>query len=138
MAQQTTGPIPVEGAVQGAAFKANVVRYAGLWRLYLNLAMRRAAGADVGDNVEVVLRWDSTPRRVAVPPAFAKALARDARARIAFEQLAPSRQKEIPRYLGQLKRAETLMRNIDKALRYLRGEAVQGLVALTRAKRDGK
>lgn len=42
------------------------------------------------------------------------------------------RRKEILRYLGGVKRAETLERNIAKAMAHLRGETVTGLVAITR------
>jgi hypothetical protein len=137
-AGKIAGPLPVQGTLQGAAFSANVVRYSGLWRLYLNLTMRRAAKAEVGDDVAVELRFDPTPRHLPVPRTFALALSSDAHAKAAFARLPPSRQKEILRYLGQLKRADTLARNIGKTLRFLHGEPVQGLVALTRVRRPPK
>ena len=127
-----SGPIPVKGTLQGRLITANVVRFRGMWRLYLNGAMRAAAKADVGDSVTVVLRADASPRRTPVPPDFAAALAGDAKARKAFEALAPYRRKEILRYLGNVKRAETLERNVAKAIAYLRGEKITGLRAVTR------
>jgi hypothetical protein len=33
----------VKGRLEGVAFRANIVRYLGEWRLYLNTAMRAAA-----------------------------------------------------------------------------------------------
>ena len=113
--------LPVRGTLQGKPFKANVVRYLGAWRLYLNGVMRKRAGVGPGDRVSVVLRHDPLPRREKVPPAFAKALAGDVRAQATFKALPPSRRKELLRYLNSLKREESLKRNIAKMMRYLKG-----------------
>ena len=114
--------LPVRATVRGKTFEANVMLYLGAWRLYLNGATRRAAGVDAGDRVSVGLRHDPVPRRQKVPKVFAAALARDARARKAFGALAPSRQKELLRYLNSLKREESVQRNLAKMLRYLKGQ----------------
>jgi uncharacterized protein YdeI (YjbR/CyaY-like superfamily) len=50
-----------------------------------------------------------------MPPKFAAALARDSRARAAFENLTPSHRKDILNYLNWLKTDEALERNIKKA-----------------------
>jgi hypothetical protein len=65
-AQKAKGPIPVRGTLQGKPFSTNVVRFRGLWRLYLNTPMRRAAGVDVGDDVTVGVRFDPVPRTVPI------------------------------------------------------------------------
>lgn len=113
--------LPVRATVQGKPFKANVMRFLGAWRLYLNGTVREAAGADTGDRVSVSLRHDPVPRREKVPRVFAAALAKDAKARAAFQKLPPSRQKELLRYLNSLKREESVERNLAKMLRYLKG-----------------
>jgi hypothetical protein len=130
------GPIPVTGRLQGKPFLANIVRYRGMWRLYLNAEMRQAASVDVGDQVTIRLQFDNAPRTVPVPREFELALSKDKQAKQAFEKLAPSRQKEILRYLNSLKQPETLERNIQKVIQYLRDNPVEGLVAVTRAKRQ--
>ncbi len=112
--------LPVRATVQGKPFKANVVKYRGAWRLYLNGTLRRSAGVEVGNRVKVTLQHDPKPRPTPMPPAFAAALARDKRAKSAFAALAPSRRKELLRYLGNLKREESLRRNIGKMLKYLK------------------
>jgi hypothetical protein len=43
------GPIPVKGKFNGHPYQQTLVRYSGKWQLYLNTAMRKAAGIDVGD-----------------------------------------------------------------------------------------
>ena len=113
--------LPVKATFKGKVFKANVVIYRGAWRLYLNGTMRKAAGVDVGHRVKVGLRHDPVARTTPMPPAFARALARDRRAKAAFERLAPSRRKELLRYLGNLKREESLRRNVERMLKYLKG-----------------
>ncbi|MFI4967320.1 MAG: YdeI/OmpD-associated family protein [Gammaproteobacteria bacterium] len=117
--------LPVRATLQGKPFKANVVKYRGAWRLYLNGNIRKTAGVEVGQRVTVTLRHDPGPRITPMPPAFAAALSRDKRAKTAFAALAPSRRKELLRYLGNLKREESLKRNIAKMLKYLKGVEVE-------------
>ena len=131
-AKREAGPIPVKGKLQGKAFSATVVRYSGLWRLYLNTAMRDSARVDVGDEVTVGVRLDTTPRTEPFPRKLTLAFAKSKAAREAFEKLAPSRQKEILRYLNSLKRPDTLDRNIGRVIQFLEGKAVLGLVVVTR------
>src|SRR5688500_17301899 len=97
------GPIPVKGKLQGKAFSTTVVKFRGMWRLYLNTPMRGAANADVGDTVSVELWLDKTSREVPSPLKFTLALAKNKKAKAAFEKLTPSRRKEILRYLNNLK-----------------------------------
>ena len=134
-AGKARGPLRVTGTLQGKPISTTVVRFRGMWRLYLNLGMRQAGGVDVGDSATVRVRFDGRPRAEPVPRALRSALARSPRAQAAFRALAPSRQREILRYLGHLKRPETLARNIAKTLRFLEGGKVTGLVAVTRARR---
>lgn len=129
---RTSAPLPVKGTLQGKAFTANVVRFRGLWRLYLNGPMRKAGACDVGDEVAVTLAADLAARETPMPPAFEVALRKSAKARKAFDALAPYRRKEILRYLGSAKRPETLERNVAKAIDYLLGRAITGAVAITR------
>jgi hypothetical protein len=114
--------LPVKATLQGKPFEANVMRYRGAWRLYLNGVMRKRAGVKVGQRVKVSLRHDLKPRLTPMPPAFAAALSKDRRAKAAFEALAPSRRKELLRYLGNLKREESLRLNIGRMKRYLKGK----------------
>jgi hypothetical protein len=113
--------LPVKATLQGKPFKVNVMRYRGAWRLYLNGVMRKRARVEVGQRVKVTLRYDPKPRLTLTPPAFAAALAKDRRAKSAFQALAPSRRKELLRYLGNLKREESLRLNIGRMLKYLKG-----------------
>jgi hypothetical protein len=125
------GPIPVTGNLQVKAFATTVVKFRGMWRLYLNTPMRQSANVDVGDKVTVELKLDKKSREVPSPQKFTLALAKNKKAKDAFEKLIPSRQKEILRYLGNLKQEETLDRNIDKVIQFLLGKKVEGLIVAT-------
>ena len=49
-------------------------------------------------------------------------------AKEAFEKLPPYRKKEINRYIGNLKNEETIQKNIERTIKYLTGEEVQGVL----------
>jgi hypothetical protein len=125
------GPIPVRIEIGGATFRQNLVKYRGAWRLYLNTPMRVAAGKGVGDRVRLQVEFDPAPRVEPMPPALRRALAQDAAAKGAFAALAPSRKKEIQRYLNSAKTAATVDRNVAKVIAYLSGQAPPGLAVLT-------
>jgi hypothetical protein len=135
-AKKERGPIPVKGTLQGKPFLTTIVKFRGMWRLYLNTPMRQAANVDVGDQVTISVQLDKAPPKIPMPRKFALALSKNKAAKEAFHNLAPSRQKEILRYLNSLKQAETLERNIEKVIQFLQGEPIEGLVAVTRAKRQ--
>jgi hypothetical protein len=137
-AGRTSGAVPVQVQLGGAAFRSNLVKYAGAWRLYLNMPMRRAAGKDVGDSVLIELELDREPRVEPMPPKLQHELDRDAVARAAFAELTVSRRKEILRYLNAARTSETLERNVAKVLAHLRGESAPGLVVLAPRSSRGK
>ena len=131
-AGKTKGPIPVRGKLNGKKFKQTVVKYQGAWRLYLNTQMRREAGIDVDDEAKVEIEFDPEPRIVPMHPKLARALAKNKKAKVAFEKLSPSHQKEILRYLGFLKTEESVVRNIHRVIEHLLGKRQVKLHALTR------
>ena len=131
-ADKNKGPIPVRGTLNSKRFKQTLVKYQGVWRSYLNTHMRQAAGIDVGDDATVEIEFDPEPRIVPIHPRFARALSKNWEAKAAFEKLAPSRQKEILRYLNSMKTEESLVRNIVKVVQYLSGETPKGPSAVMR------
>jgi hypothetical protein len=57
-ANRKSAPVQVKCDLNGTIFEANVVRYMGDWRLYLNTPMRKSAKKDVGDRIEIKLDYD--------------------------------------------------------------------------------
>jgi hypothetical protein len=119
-AERRKGPIPVRGKLNGIEFRQTLVKYAGEWRLYINGPMLKDSGLRVGDAAKIDLEYDPSPPQVGMPEALIDAFRRDRSARDAFECLAPSRQKEILRYIGSLKSQEAVEKNIERVIRQLR------------------
>ena len=116
------GAIPVRGTLNGNAFTQTLVKYSGKWRLYLNTPMRKAAGIDVGDIANVKIEYDPEARIILMHPKLQEALAKNKKAKTAFEKLTPSRQKEILRYIGSLKNEESVITNVERVIKNLLGK----------------
>lgn len=121
-AGKNKGPIPVKGSLNTHAFTQTLVKYSGKWRLYLNGPMREAAGIDVGDMAEVKIGYDGAERKTAFHPKLEKALKNNKKASGVFENLPPYLQKEIMRYINQLKTEESIDKNVKKAIGFLLGK----------------
>ena len=113
------GAIPVQLKIGGKDFIQNLVKYSGKWRLYLNGPMRKAAGKDVGDTIQIQIDFDARPRTIPKHPKLKKAFKENPVAKKAFEKLSPSRQKEILRYINFLKSEESVDKNVQRAITHL-------------------
>lgn len=112
------GYVPVTATVGGKAFPQTLCPAGGGRHiLYVNQPMLRAAGKGEGERVAVALVPDPASRMPQMHPALAKALRRRPDARAAFEGLAPSRRKEILRYLWSLRSGEAVGRNVERLCR---------------------
>ena len=116
------GAIPVQLTIGGKDFIQNLVKYSGKWRLYLNMPMRKAAGKDVDDTIEIQIDFDTKPRTTPIHPKLKKAFKENPTAKKVFEKLSPSRQKEILRYINFLKSEESVDKNIKRAIAHLIGK----------------
>ena len=111
---------PVQATINGYTWRTTVMRMGGEFLLGLNKAVREAAGAQAGDNVEALIELDSAPREVEVPEALASALANDPTAKAAFEALSFTHRKEYARAVAEAKRAETRDRRVQQTIEKLR------------------
>ena len=118
-AGRATGAIPVKLKLRDKKFIQNLVKYSGKWRLYLNGPMRKAAGKNVDDMIDVQIDFDATPRTTPVHPKLKKAFRENKEAKKAFDKLTPSRQKEILKYINFLKSEESVDKNIQRAITQL-------------------
>lgn len=123
------GPMPVRVRVDGAPsrpWRINMMPDGrGGFYLYLRGDVRAAAGAGVGDRVDVEVSFDAAYRggpAHPMPAWFRAALARAPRARAAWDALPPSRKKEVLRYFAGLKSPEARARNLARAMRALSGK----------------
>ncbi len=69
----------------------------------------------------MTIRVDTEERVVEIPPALAEALDADPAVRAAFENLPPSKRKEMARQIADAKQDETRARRLEKVLDALRG-----------------
>lgn len=132
-AGKNTSPIPVRGKINGASFQQSLVRYQGDWRLYVNIIMANAGKIKfsksiseiVGREVKIDLEFDNSPRKYEMVLFFQEALDENPVAKINWERLIPSRQKEILRYFSWLKSDEAKKRNLKKAIDVLTGKEIR-------------
>ena len=118
----TKGYIPVKGKIEKHSFRQTSVPVKdGEHRLYVNAPMLKGAGVKVGDVASFAI--EQGPAKPAkstdMPPALLKALKKTGFLSV-FENLIPSRQKEILMYLNYLKTEEALTRNINNVVNQLK------------------
>lgn len=116
------GPIPVTGKVNNKHYKQTLLRYAGEWRLYVNTNMLKNSPKRVGEKITISIDVDREERTILMPDKLRTALEKNFQAKVTFESLPPSRQKEIVRYIANLKTDDSIQANIHKAIGFLTGK----------------
>jgi hypothetical protein len=111
---------PVRVTIRGHAYRTTVAPRGGEFKLPISAENREGAGVAAGDEVEVDIELDTEPREVTVPPDFAEALDREAKARRFFDGLPYSQRQWFVIGIEEAKQAETRRRRIDKAVARLR------------------
>ena len=121
-AHREKGPIPVRGSINGKSYQQTLVKYSGAWRLYINMKMLKNSPRRIGEIIEVKIAYDPSDRSIEPHPKWIQALADHHEAKEVFENLSPSKQKEIVRYISQLKTEESVERNVTRAINFLLGK----------------
>jgi hypothetical protein len=121
-------PMPVLVQLNGKpapAWRINLMPVGdGSFYLYLDGKLRKQAEVDVGDMVAVSVRFDPDYRtgpQHAMHPEFAAKLESNPEIKSRWEALARSLQKEVLRYLANLKSEAARTKNIERAIRVLGG-----------------
>lgn len=90
------GYVPVAGTLNDVTIRATLVPIGdGKHHLYINGDMRKRAGVDIGERINLLLEIDTEPRVIPMPEELAKALRANKEAKTAFEELPPSHQRDI-------------------------------------------
>jgi hypothetical protein len=113
--------IPIKGTVNGLPFIQTLVKFRGLWRLYVNTSMLKKSPERVGEAIEITVAFDPSDRTLIPRPDFVAALEDNPEAKRVFDGLPPSRRHEIVRYIAMLKTEESVARNIGRAIEFLKG-----------------
>jgi Bacteriocin-protection, YdeI or OmpD-Associated/Domain of unknown function (DUF1905) len=118
-------PMPVRFWTDGMPWRVNLMPVGdGTFRLYLNGEIRKATNLTVGNILTAEVQFDAEYRNGPMHPMplwFRKKLNKSSLARRTWDQLSPSRQKEILRYFYRLKSDDARQRNMQRAVYVLSG-----------------
>ncbi|SFD60245.1 protein of unknown function [Chitinophaga sp. CF118] len=121
-AGKSKGPIPISGTINKQPYKQTLVKYSGLWRLYINTTMLKNSPDRSGETIDVTIGFDTSDRTIMPHPKLMEVLDKNAEAKAIFDSLSPSLRKEIVRYISFLKTAESVDKNVIKAIDFLLGK----------------
>jgi hypothetical protein len=116
------GTLPICGKVNNRHYTQTLVKYQGEWRLYINTAILKNSPKRIGEMLDVTIAFDPNERSIAMHPRLEAALKKSGTAQKVFEQLPPSRQKEIIRYISFLKTETSVSKNVQRAIDFLLGK----------------
>ena len=116
------GPIPIKGKINKMPYSQTLVKYRGLWRLYINTKMVSDSPKRIGESIKLTIEFDPADRAISPHPKLVEALDSNKVAKAKFENLAPSLRKEIVRYIANLKSQKSVERNVKRAINFLLGK----------------
>jgi Bacteriocin-protection, YdeI or OmpD-Associated/Domain of unknown function (DUF1905) len=115
------GTIPIHGTINSTPYKQTLVKFSGDWRLYINLKMLSNSTKRIGEILDITIEVDHSDRSIKIHPKLETALLENEDAKLVFDNLRPSKQLEIVRYIANLKSEESVDRNITRAIDFLLG-----------------
>jgi Domain of unknown function (DUF1905)/Bacteriocin-protection, YdeI or OmpD-Associated len=118
--------LPVVATVSSTSTRTTLVPAGrGRYRLQFNATLRKAARADVGDDVRVQLKLDLASRALPIPLEFEAAMLRNRVVRREFNALPPGLRVQLLRMLNQCRAPETLHKRIDRTVEILLARALR-------------
>jgi Bacteriocin-protection, YdeI or OmpD-Associated/Domain of unknown function (DUF1905) len=109
--------IPVVAVVNGKLARTTLVPAGGgRFRMAINTALRKAAGADRGDLVGVELRLDRESRELPLPRDLEVGLKQHPKAWRAFQALPPGHRRQFIQWFDSAKSAEARGRRLNRAV----------------------
>ena len=110
----------VRGTVAGAPYRSSLMKYSGTFHLGVHKATMKAADVEAGAMVAIELELDDQPLPGdTLPPELAAVFARNAKAKAAWDKLAPSHRREHVKAIDEAKRPETRKARIERTLQML-------------------
>lgn len=117
---QRRGRVPVKGTINGFPYRSSLMNMGDGHMMAVNAQMREGAHCQAGDTIDVVMELDEDERRVEVPAYLKKVIAADSAAKISWEKLSFTHQKEYVREIEGAKKPETRERRIASMIDALR------------------
>ncbi len=115
----TRARVPVRGTINGFPFRSSLMPMGGCHMMPVNQILRKGAGAEAGDIVEVVMERDDEKRTVEPPAVLKKALAKNKAAKANWEKMGFTHKKEIALWIEAAKKEETRARRVAKVMQVL-------------------
>ena len=110
----------ITGTLNGTPFRSSTMPYRGAFYLGVHKATRDAAGVEIGDEVELELTRDDSPRVLEIPPELEAAFVAEPALRERFDALSFSRRRDLASPISQAKKPETRAARLQKAVAALR------------------
>lgn len=114
--------VAVKGTINGHTIRSSITPYGGVHYLGINRNLRDAIGVKAGEIVQVELEQDLEPRVVDVPPDFQSALDEHPAARIRWQKLSFTHQREYIEAIEDAKKPETRVKRISTTIDQLLGK----------------
>lgn len=111
----------VTGSMNGHPIRTSTMPYRGAFYVGIHQASREDAGVEIGDEVELELTRDDSPRVLELAPELEAALSAEPALRESFDALSFSRRRELADPIREAKKPETRAARLEKALAALRG-----------------
>ncbi len=111
---------PVKATINGYTWRSTVAVMGGEYWLGVSKDVRKRAGVEAGQEVDLTLELDTEERILEVPPDFATALDAEPEARRFFDGLSYSNKRRFTWSIDDAKTPETRQRRIDKSVAQLR------------------
>jgi hypothetical protein len=111
---------PVKATINGYTWRSTVAVMGGEYWLGVSKEVRRNAGVQAGQEVDLTLELDTEERVLDVPSDFAAALDAEPEARRFFDSLSYSNKRRFTYAIDDAKTPETRQRRIDKSVSQLR------------------
>jgi hypothetical protein len=105
---------PVRVTINGYTYRSTIAVMGGRYLIPLSAENRSGADVAAGDEVDVDVEFDDSPREVVVPADLAAALDRDPAIRQRFDALSFTMRREHARSVAEAKTDETRQRRIAK------------------------
>lgn len=111
---------PVKATINGYTWRSTVAVMGGEYWLGVSKEVRRNAGCEAGEEVDLTLELDTEERVLEVPADFSAALDAEPEARRFFDSLSYSNRRRFTYSIDDAKTPETRQRRIEKSVAQLR------------------
>src|SRR5689334_352940 len=110
----------VKAAIEGVPYRGLLVRMGGEHHILIVLkGIREQIGKTFGEKVKVVVEADVEPRVIEIPKELLKLFKKEKSAKLFFDKLSYTHQKEYVQWINEAKQDETRQRRILKTIEML-------------------